>query len=359
MQINEVIRKYRKEKNMTQEEMANRLGVTAPAVNKWESGASTPDISLLAPIARLLHITLDELLSFNENLTDMEVSNIVNEIYGMLATHPIDTVYEKIVGIVREYPNAENLILSLATVLYSRSLILPKDERTKYDEWIQNNLENLLLSSDEFIKTRAVDSLYAFFISRECYDEAEKCLEYISPDDPDRKRKLATIYKGTGKYEEAYTILEEAMLTTYQSLSVIMHEIHTIAIKTGNYKKAETLIQKESALSDIFDMGAFDRLAVEIELTTALKDAEKTLALMDSLLSTTDSLMEFTKSDLFEHMTFNEQVADDEKRKAAADMVKSTQLKSFCEDDAYQFVRESAGWDAFRKKWRKFDYNQV
>lgn len=353
MQINEIIRKYRKEKNMTQEDMANRLGVTAPAVNKWESGASTPDISLLAPIARLLHISLDELLSFNENLTDMEVSNIVNEIYGMFATQPVDTVYEKIVGIVREYPNAENLILSLATLLYSRSLLLPIEERTKYDAWIQDNLENLLLSSDEFIKARAVDSIYGFFISRERYDEAEKCLEYISPDNPDRKRKLATIYKGTGRYEEAYTILEDVMLTTYQTLSVIMHEIHTIAIKTENFKKAETLIRKEITLSDIFDMGEFNKLAVEIELTTAMQDADRTLALMDLLLSTTDSLMEYTKSDLFEHMTFNEQVTDDEKMQATADMVKSTQLKCFFEDDAYQFVRESAGWEAFKKKWCK------
>jgi transcriptional regulator with XRE-family HTH domain len=40
MQIGETIRKYRKAKNMTQEEMANRLGVTAPAVNKWENGVS-------------------------------------------------------------------------------------------------------------------------------------------------------------------------------------------------------------------------------------------------------------------------------------------------------------------------------
>ena len=259
MQINEIIRKYRKEKNMTQEDMANRLGVTAPAVNKWESGASTPDISLLAPIARLLHISLDELLSFNENLTDMEVSNIVNEIYGMFATQPVDTVYEKIVSIVREYPNAENLILS-----------------------------------------------------------------------------LATLYKGTGRYEEAYTILEDVMLTTYQTLSVIMHEIHTIAIKTENFKKAETLIRKEITLSDIFDMGEFNKLAVEIELTTAMQDADRTLALMDLLLSTTDSLMEYTKSDLFEHMTFNEQVTDDEKMQATADMVKSTQLKCYFEDDEYE-----------------------
>lgn len=36
MQVGEVIRKYRKIRNMTQEEMAERLGVTAPAVNKWE-----------------------------------------------------------------------------------------------------------------------------------------------------------------------------------------------------------------------------------------------------------------------------------------------------------------------------------
>lgn len=54
MNIGVVIKKYRKEAGMTQEEMANRLGVTTPAVNKWENSNSKPDIELLAPIARLL-----------------------------------------------------------------------------------------------------------------------------------------------------------------------------------------------------------------------------------------------------------------------------------------------------------------
>ena len=66
MQIGEIIRKYRKEKNMTQEDMANRLGVTAPAVNKWENGKTMQDIMLLSTIARLLGISLDTLLSFRE-----------------------------------------------------------------------------------------------------------------------------------------------------------------------------------------------------------------------------------------------------------------------------------------------------
>ena len=56
MDIGVVIKKYRKEAGMTQEEMANRLGVTTPAVNKWENSNSKPDIELLAPIARLLDI---------------------------------------------------------------------------------------------------------------------------------------------------------------------------------------------------------------------------------------------------------------------------------------------------------------
>ena len=72
MKTGEVIRRYRKQKNLTQEEMAARLGVTAPAVNKWENGKSLPDITLLAPIARLLGVSLEELLSFREDLTEEE-----------------------------------------------------------------------------------------------------------------------------------------------------------------------------------------------------------------------------------------------------------------------------------------------
>ena len=42
MQMKDVIRQKRRERGMTQEQVAERLGVSAPAVNKWESGASYP-----------------------------------------------------------------------------------------------------------------------------------------------------------------------------------------------------------------------------------------------------------------------------------------------------------------------------
>ena len=49
MQIGSVIRKYRKECGLTQEEMAKRLGVTTPAVNKWENGNTNPDVGTDCP----------------------------------------------------------------------------------------------------------------------------------------------------------------------------------------------------------------------------------------------------------------------------------------------------------------------
>ena len=48
MKLSANIRRMRKEKGLTQEQVAQALGVTAPAVNKWERGASCPDLALLA-----------------------------------------------------------------------------------------------------------------------------------------------------------------------------------------------------------------------------------------------------------------------------------------------------------------------
>lgn len=57
------ISKYRKAKGMTQEDLANQLGVSSQAVSKWETDASCPDISLLPQLCRVLGITSDELLT--------------------------------------------------------------------------------------------------------------------------------------------------------------------------------------------------------------------------------------------------------------------------------------------------------
>ena len=61
------IQKSRKEKGLTQEELAAKLGVSSQAVSKWENDASCPDISLLPELCRVLGVTTDELLTGKTN----------------------------------------------------------------------------------------------------------------------------------------------------------------------------------------------------------------------------------------------------------------------------------------------------
>ena len=60
------IQQLRRDKGLTQDEVAEKLGVSPQAVSKWENDISYPDISLLIPLASLLDITVDELLSKEE-----------------------------------------------------------------------------------------------------------------------------------------------------------------------------------------------------------------------------------------------------------------------------------------------------
>ena len=61
---------------MTQEQLAQRLGVSAPAVNKWEKALNYPDITLLPALARTLGVDLNTLLSFQEDLTEEEIGQL-------------------------------------------------------------------------------------------------------------------------------------------------------------------------------------------------------------------------------------------------------------------------------------------
>lgn len=74
MKIGEIIREKRKELSFTQEQLADFLGVTAPAVHKWEKGTTYPDITTLPALARVLQTDLNPLLSFQDDLTDEEIA---------------------------------------------------------------------------------------------------------------------------------------------------------------------------------------------------------------------------------------------------------------------------------------------
>ena len=68
MQLYQKIQKLRKENNMTQADLADKLYVSRQAVQKWESGITTPDITKLPELAKIFNVTIDYLLDVNDEV---------------------------------------------------------------------------------------------------------------------------------------------------------------------------------------------------------------------------------------------------------------------------------------------------
>lgn len=374
MQIGQVIRQYRKEKDMTQEEMANRLGVTAPAVNKWEKGSSMPDITLLAPIARLLGISLDTLLSFREELTQEEIQNMIYTLNTMLREQSFGEAFAYAKEKIAQYPNCEYLILEAAVLLNAERMRRNSSETGKeaivvlvqpdsaqsdsaqsgktveeqnenaddYDDVINGWFAEALKSKKEQIRTMAADALFAFYLNDKQYEKAEECLTYYSEQNPERKCKQARIYSETGRTKEAYQTYEELLFSMYQMLNLLFHSIGALAAKEDNMEKVRVMVDKQGVLAELFEMGEYHRISGRLELAVMEKDVEATVTIMQQLLASIDDIYHFSQSALYEHMTFREA------RPEFGAQIREDLLKSFQDEETYGFLKGDSRWEELR-----------
>lgn len=338
MQIGNVIRKYRKEQNMTQEEMANRLGVTSPAISKWEKGNAYPDIMMLAPIARLLNITVDELLSFKEEITEEEMKNYVQELNKHLKCRTYEEAFEWARKIIEEYPNCKMLIWQLAIILDAQRMFKCVADAEKYDDFILDCYERVLESEEESLRNCAADSLFGYYLRQEEYETAERYLVYFSEQNPERKRKQALIYSKTDRIDEAYKTYEELLFSEYQMTSMVFNSICALAIESNNFNKAHKFVSKQQKLARLFEMGKYYEVSCGLELAILEKDVETTVEIVKTMLESVEKMGDFSESDLYEHMNFKKMENDFMKE------MKKDLLNTFQDEDTFGFLKEDERW---------------
>lgn len=340
MDIGEVIRTYRKKKHMTQEEMARRLGVTAPAVNKWEMGNSMPDILLLAPIARLLGITVDELLSFREELTAEEISEFICELDARLKEEPLDQVFWWAKSRLEEYPGCHQLIWQTATVLYAGIRIHARDkaEADRYDDDISSWFTRALESSDEAVRVNAAGSLFHFWMGKEEYDKAWSCLSYISDQNPEKKQKQAMVYEKTGRIQEAYQAYEELLFSLYGNLTLVLNSIYTLDVERKDWERAGLLVRKQSEAARLFDAGRYSEVSPGLDLAAAKEDVDATVKIVEEMTANVDNMCEYGHSPLYEHMKFREP------RKEFLEEFKRNFMKLLRDQETFGYMKDDRRW---------------
>lgn len=185
--IGDFIKKKRKEKGLTQIELAEKIGITDRAISKWERGICCPDISLLKDLCKILDININELLSGNE-----------------LKEITIEQSEDIIVETVKTYTNVEKkknkalltftIIILVLYIFLVASMYLTFNQMNKREginwEIIQTKraAERIFnaLEKYDYEEIRKIENQYTDIIENginvNAMDDETKCMEYLEKD---------------------------------------------------------------------------------------------------------------------------------------------------------------------------------
>lgn len=336
MTISEVIRNYRKKENLTQEQVANYLNISAPAVNKWENGISYPDITLLAPLARVLKIDVNTLLAFNEELTDVEVKKLTKEVGEMASKEGFQKAFEKASDLIKQYPSCDELICWISTVLRIYLLGPQIEEKDKYERKIITWLELVAASSKEKTASMAKLDLSAIYRAKKEYEKAQELLDKIPEVEVDKKIQQALLYESSGKIDEAYGIYEGELRKkaheTFAALSLMIN----LSYKEKKFSEAEEYIERAKKVADAFDLGAYHKYQLELSLAREKQDKEKAIEMIIKMVNEASSMGDAMNSKLYKHMEFkvNSSWDKDKYERAVKGAIKKDKTLDFVKNDA-------------------------
>lgn len=136
LNIGENIKQLRKERNITQDELAEILGVSFQSVSRWENGTCYPDLELLPTIADFFGITVDNLLGVNEAIEQEKVNKYLDDFQNAISVGNIEKYIEIARQGVSEYPNNYELLNKLMYALF-----VSGDEDGNIPDWKENMMK--------------------------------------------------------------------------------------------------------------------------------------------------------------------------------------------------------------------------
>lgn len=243
---------------MTQRELANLLGISEPAVCKWETDSSMPDIMLLAPLARALHTDLNTLLSYEEQLSPEQVKAFGDtaEEIGRTEGADAEMLYWK--EKFREYPNSELLTMACAKRLTKLQVqgVITKEQMQILEEL----LLKLCKSEEDEMKFEAKRYLASFYLTSQRFEDAENVLATISDFDFNARHLKALLLYVKKDYEAARKECEQFLFECVQNALICLSRMAGIAVATEDREKertyAEMMCRMEQELGIPFYRGA-------------------------------------------------------------------------------------------------------
>ena len=350
MPIHTIIHEKRKELGLTQEQVADSLGVTAPAVNKWEKGANYPDISLLPALARLFKIDMNTLLCFNEGPSGQEISRFSQELADEIKKHGFARGFALAISNVQRYPSCGPLIHTTALLLDGALIMsdLSLEEKQRYTEQITALYQRAFQSDDPDVRRHAATMLSSKYMQKEDYEKAQEYLDTLPEQGMDKRLLQARLYIEKGRLDEAAQLLERKLLTQLNEIQAILMHLADIALKEDNPGVAAHIADTYQSAARLFDLWDYNAYTVSFNVALASRDIPTSLELMKAMLESIFSPWAASDSPLYRHALAN--YSQDRQRQQQTAILPPL-LTAFETDPQFEFLRSH---EEFKKLIRQY-----
>ena len=236
------ISKLRKEHSMTQEQLAEALGVTFASVSKWERGVATPELNLIAEMADLFEVSIDALIGYHFRNNDRQ--NVIARLKQYLHDRSSEDVFADIEKSLQRYPNCFEIAYYSARIYRVRGLCQNKPEYSRralalYQRACMMIGQNTDPEVSEISVRNEMADIYLTL------GEYDKCLEILKQYNPCRLNHPLigqTLASACDDPKGALPYLSMALLDLTRTHMSIVTGYLNVYCKTGNYQDALLLV---------------------------------------------------------------------------------------------------------------------
>ena len=266
-QFSDIFTTRRKQLGVTQEQIADYIGVSRAAVSKWEKGLSYPDITLLPKLATYFNVSIDELLGYEPQLTKERIEKVYANLAKQFSEKAFEEVQQEIEQLIEEYYSCFPFILKMA-LLYLNYYAKSSEPTTILQRIEQLCLRVKELSEDyQLINQAVITGAYVKLLQGQPGEVLEILGEEVTVQ-LGRDQLVATAHNMLGNTEEAKEILQVSM---YQNmLFTIATGTEGLLLEVANPTHFDETVERVKKLIEVFNVEA---LNVNAALTFYLKAA--------------------------------------------------------------------------------------
>lgn len=277
----------RRAKGITQDELAEYMGVSKASVSKWETGQSYPDITFLPQLAAYFNISIDELMDYAPQMTREDIRKLYHRLAADFAIKAFDEVMTECLAVIKKYYACFPLMLQMATLFVNHHMLV--DGQEQRDEILRETVrlcERIQSDSGDvsLAKEAALLKAICLLTLREPQSVLDLLGETVRPDMPERSL-LSQAYQMLGNIDKAKEVVQIDMCLNL--MSFFNSGISYVSLCLDDFDRAEEAFNRLVEVAKIYRMENLNPnimillYALGAQLFLAEGDTEKAVELLN------------------------------------------------------------------------------